>query len=145
MSAFCRCVDWPKKRMVWPFFFDSPAPNPLQTTFCCSLSATFLTLVGYCSAEPLQLGADSDRAPCPAPQYPVPCSTRGYCAVPRFIHSTRSTLQYPWAVPTVPGLPQYPRVLCSTHQGNHIGTRAELPHSSHSLRQSLPNNNPNLP
>ena len=47
MSAFCRCVDWPKKRMDRPFFFDSPAPTPFQTTFCSSLSATFLTLVGY--------------------------------------------------------------------------------------------------
>ena len=49
------------------FFFESPAPTPLQTTFFCPLSVTFLALVGYCSAVPLQLGADSDRAPCPAP------------------------------------------------------------------------------
>ena len=48
-------------------------------------------------------------------QYPrvlqVLCST----------HSTHSTVQYPAAVPTVPGLPQYPRVLCSTRQGNSKG------------------------
>ncbi len=45
-----------------PFFFESPAPTPLQTTFVCPLSVCFLALVGYCSAVPLQLGADSDRA-----------------------------------------------------------------------------------
>ena len=30
-------------------------------------SWTFFALVGYCSAVPLCLGAESDRAPCPAP------------------------------------------------------------------------------
>ncbi len=57
-----------------------------------------------------------------------PCSTHSthstlqYPRVLRVLHSTRSThstLQYPSAVPTVPGLPQYPRVLCSTRRGNH--------------------------
>jgi hypothetical protein len=55
-----------------------------------------------------------------APQYP---------AVPRCIrstHSTCSTLQYPSAVPTVPGLPQYPRILCSTRQGNHLISNAHM-------------------
>ena len=73
---------------------------------------------GYCRSTQL-----SRLAPAVPTVPTVPCSTRGYCAVPRFIHSTRSTcstLQYPWAVPTVPGLPQYPRLLCSTRQGNHL-------------------------
>jgi hypothetical protein len=48
-----------------------------QTTFfalclCVSFffALAFLALVGYCSAVPLQLGAESERAPSPAP---VPC------------------------------------------------------------------------
>ena len=33
ISAFCRCVDWPKKRMDRPFFFESPAPTPSKPLF----------------------------------------------------------------------------------------------------------------
>ncbi len=55
-------------------FFKSPAPTPLKTTFCplCVCLSFFwalslLVLWGDCSAVPLQLGLDGERAPFPAP------------------------------------------------------------------------------
>ena len=67
MSAFRRCVD-DREKMVGrasadlfcgEHFFFWPA--------VCVFPWTFLASVGYCSAVPLCLGAESDRAPCPAP------------------------------------------------------------------------------
>jgi hypothetical protein len=50
-----------------------PLSKPLFLPSVCVFlffGLAFLALVGYCSAVPLQLGAESDRAPSPAP---VPC------------------------------------------------------------------------
>jgi hypothetical protein len=47
------------------FFFESPAPNPLQTTFFCPLSVCF-----YFFALAFLALVESNRAPSPAP---VPC------------------------------------------------------------------------
>jgi hypothetical protein len=55
-------------------FFESAAPNPKKKHFFASFSLAFffwawagMVLGGYCSAVPPQLGAEKDRALCPAP------------------------------------------------------------------------------
>ena len=84
-------------RLSVVFFFETPAPTPLQTTFFTPLSVwffflglTFLALVGYCSAVPLQLGAESERAPCPAPVPPI-----YHCPIPNICLFFPSPMQAP--------------------------------------------------
>ncbi len=67
MSAFCRCVDWPKKRMDGPFFFESPAPTPSKPLFSALCGWTLWGRRGYCCAVPVDLQADSNGSPSPAP------------------------------------------------------------------------------
>jgi hypothetical protein len=94
---------------------------PTVTFSTCSTHSTLQYLRGLCST---QLSLLAHAVPTVLPT--VPCSTHGCCAVPR--PTTVSTYpQYP-QYSTVPihsthstgtAAVAYPRVLCSTRQGNH--------------------------
>ena len=129
---------------------SKPVSIPVSVAYS-TLSSNFLYTLQYpavpCSTLQYTPAVPTVPSTLQYPQYPqYPAVPTGTAAVPNChfsrcsTHSTHSTLQYPWvlwvlystcsthstlqypsAVPTVPGLPQYPRVLCSTRQGNHDG------------------------